>query len=138
MPRLKKRAAINKKIGEGVTKYSIDRVNKLKEVAALDGTVEEMCFYAEISKQTYYDWMKKYPKLSDEIEALRNKPVLAARRTVVAKMVDSYSNSMDYLSRKRKTEFSTRTELTGADGEALNPDEKAKIDAIFNENSGKK
>lgn len=34
----------------------------------------EACFYANISKQSYYDLIKYKPELIDRFEALRNKP----------------------------------------------------------------
>ena len=37
-----------------------------------------------------------------------NHPVLAARERVVKGVKESYGNAMDYLSRKRKDEFSTK------------------------------
>ena len=45
---------------------------KMEEATALDATVEEVCFYAGISKDTYYKWIKKDKKLSDDLTALRN------------------------------------------------------------------
>jgi hypothetical protein len=95
-------------------------IGKLESIFALDGTVKEACYYAGISADAYYDFLKENPEYSDRFEALRNRPVLLARQTVVKKLSENYSNAMDYLSRKAKKEFSTRTELTGAEGEALN------------------
>lgn len=93
-------------------------VNKLEEVFSLDGTVEEACFYADISRQTYYDYLKRYPEYIDRVDALRQKPVLKARQAVV-RGLDSFDNGLKYLERKKKLEFSTRTELTGADGKDI-------------------
>ena len=92
---------------------------KLEEAAALDCTIEEMCFYAGIAKPTYYDWINADPRFSARLEELRNNPVLKARQTVVKKLSESYPNAMDYLARKRKHEFSPRQEVTGADGQPI-------------------
>lgn len=109
-------------------------VNKLEEVFAIGGSDEEACFYAGISKQTLYDYQKKHPEFIDRKEALKEKPILLARQTAVKKLTESYANAMDYLSRKRKSEFSSRTEHTGADGKDLIPDQetKTKLDAVVN------
>lgn len=93
------------------TKITQQTVKKLEEVFALDGTVEEACFYAGISRQTYYDLIKKKPELSDRFRALRLNPILKARRTVVAKIEDNYGNAMDYLKRKKKDEFGDHKEI---------------------------
>ena len=97
------------------TKLTPDTVNKLEEVFALDGSVEEACFYANISRQTYYNWIKDNPEMEDRFDSLRQKPVLKARQAVV-KGLDNFDNGLRYLERKKKLEFSLRTELTGADG----------------------
>lgn len=89
-------------------------VGKLEEVFSLDGTVEEACFYAGIHRSTYYEWIKIYPDLADRFEALRNKPVLAARQRAVLGVTESYYNAMDYLSRKRKGEFSNQKDVQTA------------------------
>lgn len=102
------------------SKQTATTVKKLEEVFALDGSVEEACFYAGISRETYYQWIKADQSLSDRFEALRNKPVLKARKTVV----DSLANpdyAFRYLERKKKDEFSTRVENTGKDGKDLIP-----------------
>lgn len=85
-------------------------INKLREVFALDGTIAEACYYANISTQTYYNWIEKNPKLVDEFEALRNRPVLKARGTVI-KALDQPEIAFRYLERKAKKEFSQRSEL---------------------------
>lgn len=55
----------------------------LKHVAAIDGSVEEMACYCNVSRQTIYNWFKEDAELFDEIERLRHKPVLAARQRLV-------------------------------------------------------
>src|SRR3990167_7475227 len=96
------------------TKLTEETIKKLEEAFAIDCSIEEACFYANISHQTYYNWIKADLKLAERFEALRQKPVLLARQTAVKKLTESYSNAMDYLSRKRKEEFSSRQENTGA------------------------
>jgi hypothetical protein len=105
------------------SKFTEAVVGKLEEIFSLDGTVEEACFYAGISRDTYYEHIKQKPELADRFEALRLNPVLAARRTVVKRLADNYQNAMDYLARKRKAEFTPRQEVTGANGEPLFTDE---------------
>jgi hypothetical protein len=99
-----------------MTKETID---KLEEIFALGGTDKEACFYANISHQTLYDYQNIHPEFIERKEALKETPVLKARRAVVAKVGESYTSAMDYLSRKKKDEFSLRQELTGKEGEPL-------------------
>lgn len=92
---------------------------KLEEAAAIDASLSERLFYANISKDSYYRYLKAHPEFRDRLEALKNKPVLKARKRVVEGIDESYNNAMDYLKRKKKDEFSERHENTGADGDPL-------------------
>lgn len=100
--------------------FTEDVVKKLEEAFSIDATVEEACFYAGISRQTYYNNVKEgigstkeQQKLFDRFQELRNRPVLLARQTVVKKIGESYGNAMDYLKRKKKLEFGDSVEQRG-------------------------
>lgn len=88
-----------------------EKVKKLEEAFALDCTIEEACFYADISKQTYYNWLEAEPELVDRFEALRQTPVLTARTTVVNAIKEDAELAMKYLERKKKWEFSPKQEI---------------------------
>ena len=94
-------------------------IGKLESVFAMDGSIREACYFAGINPDTYFEFMKKNPEYTERFDALRNRPVLLARQTVMKKLTENYSNAMDYLSRKAKKEFSVRQEITGANGEAI-------------------
>lgn len=100
------------------TKLTPETVKKLEEVFALDGTVEEACFWAEISKPTYYSWIKDNPELDERFNALRQKPFLKAR-TTINEALSNPQYAFEYMKRKKKGEFSERQEMTGADGKEL-------------------
>ncbi len=93
-----------------------DVINKLEQAFSIDATVSEACTYAGIAKATYYEFVKGNPEYMDKFDALREKPVLLARQTVVNGIKDSFDNAMRYLERKKKKEFSSRQEVTGEDG----------------------
>ena len=109
---------IKKHAGGRPTIMTTAVLNKLEEVFAVGGTDEEACFYANISHQTLYDYQKINPKFVDRKEALKKKPILKARRTVV-RGLNKADNARWFLERKLKKEFATRTELTGEDGKTL-------------------
>lgn len=95
-------------------------VKKIEEALALDCSIEEVCLMANISKQTYYNWINSFPELKERFDVLRSTPFLKARKTIN----DSLSNpqyAFEYMKRKKKSEFSERSEITGADGKELQP-----------------
>lgn len=118
------------------SEMSEEKVKKLEEVFAIDGTIEEACFYADISKQTYYDWLKRKPELIDRFDALRNRPVLKARQTVV-KSLDNPDHAFKYLEKKRKKEFGNAVDLTSG-GEKITGFQFIKPNGNTNDNSDDK
>jgi len=120
-------------------KLTEDTIRKLEEAFSIDASVKEACYYADISTDTFYRWIKEYPKLSYKLERLREKPVLKARQTVV-KSLDNPDYAFKYLERKKKDEFSPRQELTGKDGEPIKTSYEVKLNEIRNEygNEGSK
>jgi len=93
------------------TELTDDVIRKIEEVAALDGTIEEMAFYANVHRATIYRWLKEDSEFSDKINALRQRPVLKARQTVV-KSLDDPNYAFKYLEKKRKKEFGNSIDMT--------------------------
>ena len=93
-------------------------IRKLEEVFAIGGTDQEACFYAGICHQTLYDYQNKYPQFVERKEALKERPILKARQTIV-KALDDPEQAKWYLERKKKKEFAQRNELTGKGGQQI-------------------
>jgi hypothetical protein len=94
-------------------------LGKLNEAFAIGATDKEACFYADISPDTMYDYQLAHPEFIQRKEALKERPVLLARQTVVKAMVNDADLAFKYLERKAKNEFASRRELTGRDGADL-------------------
>ena len=117
-----KKTKRGKNKGGRPSKLKPEIIGKLEEAFAIDASVEEACFYADINPDTYYVWIKNNPKLSERFTALRNKPVLQARRTIVKNLSTNSYDAKWYLERKRKKEFAERHEISGEDGEPIKLD----------------
>lgn len=96
-------------------KLDNETVKKIEEALAMDCSIGEVCLYANITRQTYYNWVNSFPELKERFDNLRANPVLKARTTVYNNL-DDKELALKYLERKNKKEFSLRTEMTGADG----------------------
>ena len=108
------------------TKMTDETIMKLEQAFAIDATVEEACSYADISRNTFYVWLKENPEYQDRIDELRQRPILKARQTVV-KSLETPEGARWYMERKRKNEFAQRSEVTGKDGKDL----KISFDSVF-------
>lgn len=102
-------------------KLTPETIRKLEGAFAIDATVGEACYYANISQDTYYRWIKKFPELSEKFKRLRQKPILTARQEVVKGLANNPEFSLKYLERKKKDEFSLRTEVSGIDNQPFQP-----------------
>lgn len=69
------------------TLYSEDLVNKLESVFKIGGTVEQAITYAGISKETYYNWVDRYPVFLTKMEQARSYPDIVAKNIVVDSMI---------------------------------------------------
>ena len=96
-----------------------ETIAKLEEAFAWGCSDIEACLWAGIAKQTLYLYQEKHPEFIDRKEALKENPVLLARKSVVRQLQRDGKLAMDYLSRKKKDEFSARSEMTGKDGDKL-------------------
>lgn len=92
------------------TVKSEEVVRKIEECAALGSSIEEIAFYVGIHRATLYRWMEEDQELKDRIEELQERPILKARQAIV-KALDEPEHAKWYLERKRKNEFSQRTEV---------------------------
>ena len=95
-----------------------DSVKKLQEAFAIGADVSAACSYAQISRQTFYNWTKENKKLQEEFDSLREKPVLKAYQTVYSDL-GSIDTAKWYLERKRKKEFSTMQEVESKNQDTL-------------------
>lgn len=93
-------------------------IDKLRQAFLIGATNDEACGYADISVKTLYNYIEKVPEFLQQIEQWKNEPILKAKTTIV-KNLDDTKNAQWYLERKRKDEFSARSELTGDEGEAI-------------------
>lgn len=109
---------------------------KIEQAAAMDCTMEEIAFFAGLSKQTLYNWMSSDPEFKERLDALRNEPILKARATITGAL-GKEDTAKWYLERKAKKEFAQRAELTGKDGEdllkpTLTEEERTALKTLFN------
>lgn len=88
-----------------------DVVNKLEEAFLLGCTDLEACLFADISKQTLYNYQEAHPEFIDRKEKLKENPILLARRSVIKDMQEDGDLALKYLERKKKDEFSMKQDL---------------------------
>jgi len=71
-PTTSKPAAQRKKTGpKGPTKYNQDMVKKLEAFGSNGEGVVEACLVLGISKETFYEWGRKFPEFSDAIKQFK-------------------------------------------------------------------
>lgn len=87
-------------------------VSKL-ELGFMKGlNVTECCHYADISRNAFYEFLKKNPDFEDRIEELRSTPSAKAKLNI-AEAIENGDTDLSkwWLERRNKDEFSTKQEV---------------------------
>lgn len=101
-----------------------DVISKLEQAALIDATVEEMCFYADISVAAYYRYIEVNPKFREKITALRERLTLKSRQNIATRIESGdISLSKWHMERKKPDEY----------GERINLNHSGEIDSIPSE-----
>jgi hypothetical protein len=112
---LRKIKHMENKVGRP-TVMTPETVNKLEEGFAMGFTDEEACIYANISKQTLYDYCKKHEEYTDRKEGLKNHPKILAKTNVYHALKENkkVEDSKWYLERRDK-DFKQKSDVTSND-----------------------
>jgi hypothetical protein len=107
-----------------------ENIQKLEEAFLLGCSDLEACFYANISKSTLYNYQKDNPEFLERKEALKENPILKARKSVLKALDDNGDLALKFLERRLKSEFSLKTETdVTSGGKPIN----LTFDSSFNE-----
>ena len=86
-------------------------VSKLEQAFSMGCSDLEACLFANISRQTLYDYQEKNPEFIDRKALLKQKMIFKARSVIADALNNKDENTAKwYLERKRKDEFSTKVE----------------------------
>lgn len=101
-----------KKDGRGrATVMTPEVIAKLEEAFAWGCSDVEACLWADIAPATLYMYQVKNPDFTERKASLKETPVLLSRKAVVqAIKKGDRVTALAYLDRKKKDEFSTKTE----------------------------
>ena len=98
-------------------------VQKLEQALQNGFTIGKACELSGISTSTYYNYIEADERFLVKMTNAQNFALETARQNIVKAIVKDkdIQTSRWYLERKAKSEFSTRNELTGADGMDFKP-----------------
>ena len=87
---------------------------------------EEVCEQTDIAPSVLYAYQNRHPDFLEKKRLAKTNLVARARRELFAGLQSEdekirIDTAKWVLERKKKAEFSTRQEITGEDGEAINP-----------------
>lgn len=93
------------------TDMTPDTVNKLEQAFSMGCSDLEACLFADISKQTLYNYQDKHPEFVDRKAMLKQKMIFKARSVIAEALNNKDENTAKWLlERKLKDEFSTKVE----------------------------
>lgn len=92
------------------TKMTESTIGKLEQAFAFGCTDKEACLFANINPDTLYSYCKKNPEFSERKELLKETPIMKAKKSVVDNLENDPVLALKYLERKKKDEFSLKSE----------------------------
>lgn len=87
-----------------------ETIEKLEQAFLYGATDKEACLVADISPAALYQYQEKNPKFTERKALLKEMPVYQAREAVIKSFRRDPNLALKYLERKKKSEFSLRTE----------------------------
>lgn len=95
-------------------------IAKLEEAYAWGCTDPEACLWADIAPATLYKYQEKHPEFTERKKELQETPIMLSRKNIINALQRGDRETAKWmLERKKKNEFSTRSEMTGKDGKDL-------------------
>ena len=109
----------------------------VKYAISMGSTDSEACYYAGVSKQSFYRYVSKNPNLSARLETLRHNPIFLARESVIKGFEKNPKLALTYLEMKLPDEFSKleRKEITIT--QKLDPEGIKRIESLRKEINAK-
>ena len=106
----KKKPEDREKVGRP-TILTPEIIAKLEQAFSMGCSDLEACFYADIGKTTLYNYQKANPEFVERKERLKERMIFKARTVIADALNKNDENTAKwYLERKKKDEFSTRSE----------------------------
>lgn len=93
------------------TVFSDEVLQKLEDAFKLGCSDVEACLNADISTSSLYNYQNANPKFLERKQVLKETPVFIARESVIRDMKEDGALALKYLERKKKDEFSLKSEV---------------------------
>jgi hypothetical protein len=94
---------VNKKAIGRPQKVDLTVMAKLEDALQYGATVSEACYYAGISRDTFYRYFKSEKTFADKMEAARNKLLRIAKANVAMAIMNGNHNASVWLLQKTVT-----------------------------------
>lgn len=111
-----------------------ETIGKLEQAFSWGCTDNEACIWAGINPSALYDYQLEHPDFTKRKELLKETPSLKARQVINIALVNKDKQAAQWwLERKRKEEFSTRSELVQPEPIKvfITKEEEAEADAVI-------
>ena len=110
-----------------ITKFTPDTLQKLEESAAYRLDIKASCAYANISRETYYRWIKEIKGLSDRLDDLRETPIMKAKRTIINGL-NEVGTAFRYLEKEKPEDYAERLKIEHIGDELHEEDEVIRLE----------
>jgi|TARA_Y100000310_G_scaffold145087_1_gene144438 hypothetical protein len=107
-------------MSQGLARDKDSVIEALRPYLQLGCSVNKACNYAGIAQSTVQTWIDNDPDLRLKFTSWRNMVSASARKNIAECVIKGeIEESKWWLERREKADFSTRSELSGADGKPV-------------------
>ena len=92
-----------------------ETVKLLDEAFLMDCSIEEACFLANISRQTYYNWIDSFPYLKERFDNLKSNLRLKAKKNISRELNNGDKELSKWYLERRDKDFKPKSDITTAD-----------------------
>jgi hypothetical protein len=92
-----------------------ETVKLLDEAFMMDCSIEEACFLAKISRQTYYNWIESFPEYKERFDNLRSNLRLKAKKNISKELDNGDKDISKWYLERRDKDFKPKSDLTSGD-----------------------
>lgn len=100
---------------ENPVKMTEETVKKIEEALLMDCTIEQICFNANISKQTYYNWLESVPGLKERFDYLKHNLRYKSKRNIANKIESGDTDISKWYLERRDKDFKPKSDVTTDD-----------------------
>ena len=96
-------------------KMTPETVQKIEQALMMDCTINEVCLFANIRKQTYYNWIESFPELKERFDYLKDNLKVKSKYNISEKLNKGDVETSKWYLERRDKQYKAKQDITSDD-----------------------